>query len=493
MVILSDQWNEAHGAKLLSGQASIACLRQSDEFLSAVAVTNRHHQPSAGRQLIDKRLRHAAAGCSRKNRVIGRRVRPTVGAVPLDDEDIVVAQPAHPLARQAGKFRLAFDRDDFARDLRKHGCRISGAGADFEHPVPMPHSGSLDHQRDDVRLGDRLSRFDRERVIAIGSVRIFGVYELLPWNASECLQQCSVNDAPARDLLADHALALTGKVWHNACGNNGLRRGGVPMAGTDAAFAGSIPQIYDRHLGPLLFEPYADELARRAAELRPTRILETAAGTGIVTEALQRACPEAEIVATDLNQGMLDVGATRIQSDKVIFLAADAQQLPFDADGFDLVVCQFGVMFYPDRVQANLEARRVLKPGGRYLLAIWDRLDRNPASHLVHRSVAQVFPEDPPQFLARAPFGYSDPAAIEHDLLEAGFRDIEFQTVALQSRPSATPHDAAFGLVYGSPLRAEIEQRSSDGLDRAAAAAEDTLNAGPFDRSLSAHIVTAIA
>jgi ubiquinone/menaquinone biosynthesis C-methylase UbiE len=175
------------------------------------------------------------------------------------------------------------------------------------------------------------------------------------------------------------------------------------MAGHDAAFAGSIPQLYDRYLGPLLFQPYADELARRAAELRPGRILETAAGTGIVTQALQRACPDADIVATDLNQGMLDVAAARIGSDKVTFVAADAQELAFDDDSFDLVVCQFGIMFIPDKVRANSEAHRVLRPGGSYLLAIWDRLDRNPVTHTSASAVADLFPEGTADFMRRAP------------------------------------------------------------------------------------------
>src|SRR5690349_6144002 len=135
--------------------------------------------------------------------------------------------------------------------------------------------------------------------------------------------------------------------------------GSVPMSSTDTAFAGSIPGLYDRCLGPLLFQPYAEEIARRAAALQPRRVLETAAGTGIVTGALHQALPDAQIVATDLNQAMLDVAAERIRSDRVQFRAADALDLPLGDNEFDLVVCQFGVMFYPDRVRGNAEARRV--------------------------------------------------------------------------------------------------------------------------------------
>jgi ubiquinone/menaquinone biosynthesis C-methylase UbiE len=268
------------------------------------------------------------------------------------------------------------------------------------------------------------------------------------------------------------------------------------MATSDNAFAGSIPAIYDRHLGPLLFQPYAEELARRGAQWQPRRILETAAGTGLVTAALAEACPDAEIVATDLNPAMLDVANQRIRSERVSTQAADAQELPFTDGEFDLVVCQFGVMFFHDKVRANREARRMLRDGGRYLLAIWDELDRNPASQLVHRAVAGLFPSDPPGFLARTPFGYADPAAIEHDLLAAGFTDIEFETVKLPSRAEARPEDAATGLVLGSPLKMEIEERDPAMLDRAQQAAlkalQELVEGDSFRSELSAHIVTAI-
>lgn len=267
------------------------------------------------------------------------------------------------------------------------------------------------------------------------------------------------------------------------------------MASTDTAFAGSIPALYDRNLGPFLFQPYADEVARRVARLKPSRILETAAGTGIVTEALHSVLPDAEIVATDLNQAMLDVASARISSDRVVFVAANAQDLPFDADGFDLVVCQFGIMFFPDKVRGNAEARRVLRDGGHYVLVIWDRLDRNPASQLIHEAVAGLHPADPPNFLARTPFGYADPAVIEHDLISAGFTNIIFETVRLKSHRSS-PREAAVGLVQGSPLKADIEQRDPDGIpaatDAAAHALEALVRGEVFDSDLSAHIVTAI-
>ena len=266
------------------------------------------------------------------------------------------------------------------------------------------------------------------------------------------------------------------------------------MTSTDTIFAGSIPETYDRLMVPMLFEPYAADVADRAKSYNPSSILETAAGTGVVTQALHRALPDAQIVATDLNPAMLEVAARRLRSGKVRFQAADAQDLPFDDQSFDLAVCQFGVMFYPDKLAANREAFRVLKPGGRYLLVIWDTLDRNPASKAVHEAVAARFPDDPPQFYARVPFGYAGLEIVTADLMAAGFDDLEFETIAHRSRaPSAL--DAATGLCQGTPLRAEIEARDHSAMEGVTEAAARALQQfeGPdgLDAPMSAHLVTA--
>ena len=264
------------------------------------------------------------------------------------------------------------------------------------------------------------------------------------------------------------------------------------MVSTDAAFAGSIPEFYDRCLGPFLFEPYAADLAERAAALGPNRILETAAGTGIVTAALAAALPDAEIVATDLNPDMLRVAAGKLASPRVSFAPADAQSLPFPDEGFDLVLCQFGAMFFPDRVAAYREARRVLRPGGAFLFNVWDRLEANPASLAVAEAVAALFPADPPSFLARVPFGYHDKARIEADLRSAGFAEVAAETVGKRSRGSA--RELAPGLCQGSPLRAEIEARAPDRLDEATEAALAALvrrHGDPVDAPMSAHIIIA--
>jgi SAM-dependent methyltransferase len=266
------------------------------------------------------------------------------------------------------------------------------------------------------------------------------------------------------------------------------------MISTDTAFAGSIPEFYDRCLGPVLFEPYAADLAARAAALRPGRVLETAAGTGIVTAALAAALPEAEILATDLNPDMLRVARSKLDTPRVTFSPADAQSLPFADATFDLVVCQFGAMFFPDRIVAYREARRVLRPDGTFLFNVWDRLDCNPASKAVAEAVAALFPGDPPSFLERVPFGYHDKTAVEADLRSAGFAVVAAATVAKRGRGDA--RELAPGLCQGSPLRAEIEARAPDRLAEATQVASDALVrlcGDPLDAAMSAHVFTARA
>ena len=266
------------------------------------------------------------------------------------------------------------------------------------------------------------------------------------------------------------------------------------MVAVDVRFSGSVPANYERYLVPLLFRPYAEELANRAAALKPRKILETAAGTGVVTNALAEAIPDADITATDLNQAMLDVAGERVGSDRVTFRQADALDLPFGDQDFDLVVCQFGVMFYPDKVQGNREARRVLRDGGTYLLAIWDQIERNAMSDLAYQAMQRLFPDNPPQFMKRGPFSYYEPEWIERDLKAAGFTDIAIDTVERMSR-SASAEDGARGLVYGSPMGVELEEYGEGALDRVF---EEVSQDGRqferpngFEAPMVAHIVTA--
>jgi ubiquinone/menaquinone biosynthesis C-methylase UbiE len=261
------------------------------------------------------------------------------------------------------------------------------------------------------------------------------------------------------------------------------------MTETDA-FKHSTPELYDRFMGPLLFEPYANLLAERSARLQPSSILETAAGTGILTRALSESVPQAQIVATDINPAVLEFAARQLDSDRVTFQPADAQDLPFAEGSFDLVLCAFGVMFFPDKVRASGEARRVLRSGGQYLLVSFDRLALNPVPKAAGEAVAAMFPDDPPLYMERGPFSYPDPTTIEQDLRAAGFTEIELETIALSSR--VTAHNAAQGIVLGSPFRAEIERRDPSALDRAVdAVTEALLPWDGKDATMSAHVVTA--
>jgi SAM-dependent methyltransferase len=266
------------------------------------------------------------------------------------------------------------------------------------------------------------------------------------------------------------------------------------MQPVDVRFSGSVPANYERYLVPLLFRPYAELLAQRAADMAPDRILETAAGTGVVTAALASALPQSDIVATDLNQAMLDVAASRVAATNVSFAQADALQLPFEDSTFELVVCQFGVMFYPDKVAGNAEARRALKDGGHYLLAIWNHIEKNPLSELAHQSMQSLFPDNPPMFMKRGPFSYGDTSRIEDDLKAAGFGDVRIDTVEVISR-SPSAQEAARGLTYGSPMGVELADYGDGAIDRVFAKFAEGARRwdGPagFEAPMSAHIVTA--
>lgn len=248
------------------------------------------------------------------------------------------------------------------------------------------------------------------------------------------------------------------------------------MSDNDKVFAGSVPRIYETLLVPLIFEPYATDIVGRLAAHHPSRILEVAAGTGVVTRALASALPHGtSIVATDLNQAMLDQAAAVGTSRTVEWRRSDALQLPFPDQSFDAVICQFGVMFFPDKAKAFAEALRVLRAGGLYMFSTWDRIEDNEFADCVTTALAAVFPSDPPRFLGRTPHGYHDRATIARDLANGGFTQPARITTVVATSRAESPRVPAMAFCHGTPLRNEIEARDANRLDEATDAATQAI------------------
>jgi SAM-dependent methyltransferase len=254
--------------------------------------------------------------------------------------------------------------------------------------------------------------------------------------------------------------------------------------------------LYEQYLVPLIFDPYARDLARRVVALGPSAVLEIAAGTGVVTRHLAAQLPaNVSIVSTDLNQAMLDHAASVGTSRAVTWRQADAMSLPFADNTFDVVVCQFGAMFFPDKAAAFAETRRVLRPGGTFLFNVWDRIADNEFADCVTQAMARLFPSDPPRFLARLPHGYYDKGVIGSALAAGGFvSSIAFDTVAFQSLAESS-RVVAIAYCQGTPLRNELEARGASKLDTAtdlaAAAVEKRFGAGHVSGKIQAHVISA--
>src|SRR6266508_1647168 len=274
-----------------------------------------------------------------------------------------------------------------------------------------------------------------------------------------------------------------------------LRNHRMTSHGNDKLFSGSIPELYDTHLVPLIFEPYAADLVERLASKPMGRVLEIAAGTGVVTRTMASALPTSvSIVATDLNQPMIDYAGARGTSRPVEWRQADAMQLPFQDRTFDAVVCQFGVMFFPEKARAYSEARRVLKAGGIFLFNVWDRIEENEFADTVTGALATVFTDDPPRFLARTPHGYYNHEIIERDLAKAGFTTTPVITTQAARSRAQFYQIPAIAYCQGTPLRNEIETRDASRLgeatDIAAEAIAQRFGRRTVDGKIRAHVVS---
>jgi SAM-dependent methyltransferase len=269
----------------------------------------------------------------------------------------------------------------------------------------------------------------------------------------------------------------------------------MESAVADKVFSGSIPELYDQYLVPLIFEPYAIDLARRLGAREVKRVLEVAAGTGAATRSMAAALPDgASIVATDLNPPMLNHATTLGTPRPVEWRQADALDLPFADGTFDAVVCQFGAMFFPDKAKAYSEARRVLAPRGVFIFSVWDRIEDNEFADAVTTALETLFPEDPPRFLARTPHGYHDRDAIARDLANGGFdMPAAMATMTARSR-AARPDIPAIAYCQGTPLRNEIEVRGAERLGVATSIAAEAIarrfGTGPVDGKIQAIVVT---
>ena len=270
------------------------------------------------------------------------------------------------------------------------------------------------------------------------------------------------------------------------------------MAEVDTKFVGPVPELYDRFMVPMLFVPYAADMAASAAALHPKSVLETAAGSGVVTRALAPLLDaSARYVVTDLNPPMVERAKAMQPADaRLEFRPADALDLPFANAEFDAVCCQFGVMFFPDRVKGYHTARRVLKPGGVFLFNAWDSLAHNDFARVVHETIGAFYPGNAPEFFARTPHGYHDAALIGADLSAAGFGAVTVRHVAHESR-AASARDAAMAYCQGTPMRMEIAARGADDLepvtDRVEAALIKAFGTGPIAGKMQALVAEARA
>lgn len=235
----------------------------------------------------------------------------------------------------------------------------------------------------------------------------------------------------------------------------------IVVTDSTSRFVGNIPEHYDSRLGPVIFADCAEDLARRVAATGATRVLEIAAGTGIASRKLRDAlAPGARLVITDLNPPMLAIAQTKFRQGEAVELQqADAMALPFAAGTFDVVACQFGVMFFPDRVASFREVARVLQPGGRYIFSTWGSMAANPYAQVNYDVISGLMTDSPPQF-GKVPFSCHDADRVRDELGQAGWDEVQHDRVVLNKVVTDVPGFAR-GVVFGTPLFDEITRHGT--------------------------------
>ncbi len=231
------------------------------------------------------------------------------------------------------------------------------------------------------------------------------------------------------------------------------------MTNQENKFVGSIPDTYHRYLVPLIFDAYAKDLAERVTVPVDGVVLETACGTGVLTKHLRDTLPErTRVVATDMSPAMLEAAEKNVgKSNNIEFRVANGIELPFDDDSFDAVICQFGVMFFPDITLGYREAARVLKPSGEFIFNVWDAFKKNGFSKSVHEAALALDQDNPPDFL-KIPYGYYDVSEICRQLEVAGFSRIETSVLPKESRAKSA-RDVVLAFAAGTPLAAQLADR----------------------------------
>jgi ubiquinone/menaquinone biosynthesis C-methylase UbiE len=265
------------------------------------------------------------------------------------------------------------------------------------------------------------------------------------------------------------------------------------MAENSIQFTAGIAEIYEKYLAPVFFISTSKDLVTHIPG-SPAKILELATGTGQVTRILVERYPDAKIFATDLNPGMLGVAKRIVTSENISWDIVNAEEIPYSSDEFDALICQFGIMFFPDKQKALGEAYRVLKPGGTITFNTWDKLESNHICKLADDAVKSVFKVDPPQFY-HVPFSMYDTDEMTKMMQSAGFKNIKIENRKIEGF-SDSAENAVLAFTEGNPIAEQIKERDESKLPVLKAAMLDAFKKeygnGSFNIPLSEFIVTAI-